>query len=471
MTITMISMQFCWECGAANEQGHIRCFACGQLLATDAEDKHVQDEALLHERYQLGAILGSGGFSAVYRARDLLTGCDVAIKQVTLRGLSAEETIEATDIFNREVNLLSTLRHPQVPKISDHFSDREHWYLVLEYLQGTTLETYLETRAAQGKPIRVNEILAMGLQLCRVLEYLHLRQPPVIFRDLKPGNIIRSPDGTLCLIDFGIARHFRPGQARDTQALGSPGYAAPEQYGRAQTTPQTDIYSLGVLLCALLSGQDPAEQPFGLASLRLDPEVFGTELTALVQRMLSPDPSDRPANVRVVATALEAIRQESMTRDAARVWWPPTLQAPSPSMAGRQAIQIQLPEPPGNTTFPTLRRRTSRRSVLIGLGTLAAAAVAGGRIWWISTSSPPPFLYCYSGHTREVYGVAWSPDGKRIASASVDSTIQVWDATTGGHVLTYRGHATALLTVAWSPDGKRIASGSLDWTVQVWDAP
>ncbi len=114
-----------------------------------------------------------------------------------------------------------------MPQIYDSFSDREYWYLVLQYLEGTTLETSLQMRVAQGKPIQVDETLAMGLQLCLVLEYLHTHQPPVVFRDLKPGNIIRSPAGTLCLIDFGIACHFRPGQASDTQALGSPGYAAP----------------------------------------------------------------------------------------------------------------------------------------------------------------------------------------------------------------------------------------------------
>src|SRR5262249_22738482 len=161
------------------------------------EGREAQDEALLHERYQLGATLGSGGFSAVFRARDLKTGREVAIKQVTLRGLSAEETIEATDTFNRELSLLSALHHPQVPHIYDHFTDRDHWYLVLEYLEGTTLETYLQTHAAQGKPLQVDEALDMALQLCTVLEYLHTRQPPVIFRDLKPGNIIRSSGGTL----------------------------------------------------------------------------------------------------------------------------------------------------------------------------------------------------------------------------------------------------------------------------------
>jgi len=467
----MISTQFCPVCGAANELLHTHCYACGQLLATSRDGREARDEALLHERYQLGATLGSGGFSAVYRARDVQSGREVAIKQVMLGGLSADETIQATDTFNRELSLLSALHHPQVPRIYDHFSDREHWYLVMEYLEGTTLETYLQTRAARGKPIQVDEALAMALQLCQVLSYLHTREPPVIFRDLKPGNIIRTPGATLCLIDFGIARHFRPGQARDTQPLGSPGYAAPEQYGRAQTTPQTDIYSLGALLHALLSGQDPAEQPYGLAPLRLGSSVAETELVALVQRMRSPAPSERPATVRDVAIALEAVRQACLTQDAARIWRPPTPQD-LPSLAGGQrAIQLHRLVQPETSAFSPSSRRVGRREVLIGLGVLAAA-VAGGGIWRMNTPlpPPPPYLTQYRGHTQAVTAVAWSPDGKHIASGSYDCTVQVWDALTGRNAFIYRGHTLYVYAVAWSPDGRRIASASYDRTAQVWDA-
>lgn len=455
----MLATRFCPVCGAANETTQTQCFACGQLLATNHEDTGMQSEALLHERYQLGSHLGSGGFSVVQRARDVYMGeREVAIKQINLQGLSAEEKIEATNTFNREVNLLSTLHHPQIPQLYEHFNDRDHWYLVLEYLEGTTLEVYLEKLAAQGKSIHVDEALAMALQLCTVLEYLHTRQPVIIFRDLKPGNIIRTPNGKLCLIDFGIARHYRPGQARDTQRLGSPGYAAPEQYGRAQTTPQADIYSLGALLHALLSGQDPAEQSQGLAPLRLDFTTGGTDLAEFVQRMLAPDPGTRPATIGDVARTLTVIQQQrAIQNNAAHIWQPPIPQAPT-SATSQQQIQLQVPARPGTISPLPPKRHTGRRPILIGLGTLAVVA-AGSGIWWYNAT--PHYPYTYRGHTGAVESIAWSPDSRRIASASADGTLQIWDAANGRNALSYPERSTVDI-VAWSPDGQILASSTID---------
>src|SRR5947208_13774430 len=132
----------------------------------------------------------------------------------------------------------------------------------MDFIEGQTLEDYQSK--ATNKRLLLSEVLDIGLQLCIVLDYLHSQQPPIVFRELKPANIIRTPTGQIYVIDFGIARHFKPGQPRDTIALGSPGYAAPEQYGRAQTTPRSDIYSLGVVLYQLLTRKDPCDTPFTL---------------------------------------------------------------------------------------------------------------------------------------------------------------------------------------------------------------
>ena len=242
---------FCNACGAANQARATLCWACSHPLDASVEDitptsatfappahqpapaasaEAPSFHALLAGRYRIIGMVGKGGYGAVYKAQDVQRSpAFVAIKSINRHGLSSEEVIEATDTFNREMLLLSELQHPNLPRIYDHFTDREHWYLVMDFIKGETLEEYLDS--IQGKHLPVAEVLDLGIQLCTVLHYLHTRQPPIIFRDVKPGNIMRTAMGHVFLIDFGIARRFRPGQKHDTTVLGSPGYAPPEQYG------------------------------------------------------------------------------------------------------------------------------------------------------------------------------------------------------------------------------------------------
>ncbi|MEO6891521.1 MAG: protein kinase, partial [Ktedonobacteraceae bacterium] len=458
---------FCPACGGANEAASTHCFACQHLLPPESSS---HAGTLLQGRYELGTCVGSGGYSLVYRARDRHVGDRVvAIKQIALPGLSATAAVDATETFHREVRILSGLSHPQVPRLYDHFGDRDHWYLVLEYIEGQTLETYLATRMQQGRPLPWQESIALIMQLCPVLEYLHSRQPPVIFRDLKPGNIMRTPQGRLYLIDFGIARHYQPGLARDTQRLGSPGYAAPEQYGRAQTTPRTDLYSLGALLHFLLSGQDPSERGGTLPPLHLNAQAESAALERLVEGLLSPIPSERPASIREVATALEAIRSQHRSQGGTPLWSPtsaPPPQSYSASGAGQQQMYQSVPSG-GSSLGPGASARITRRRALIGLGVVTVAV--GGSVWWLrrsdqaippspatSISTSPPALiltpvpsptFMYTGHAYAVMGVAWSPNGKRIASADGNGMLQIWDAVDGGHVLKYQGHASFINAV------------------------
>jgi len=298
-------------------------------------------ELLLHtlfqERYFIMSKVGAGGFGSVYKATDRQSGDRlVAIKEVRLVGLQPQAMIEATSAFQREVSVLSHLDHPHLPRLFEHFQTPGHWYLVMDFIAGETLEEYQSK--APNRRLLLSEVLNIGIQLCTVLHYLHSQQPAIVFRDLKPANIMRTSTGQLYLIDFGIARYFKPGQAKDTVALGSPGYAAPEQYGRVQTTPRADIYSLGAVLHQLLTTRDPSEAPFLFIPLRpkspqshSDPaslttsmvDVLVNKLELLIASMLEMDVNKRPPDVAYVKHELDVI--STLWSDIHKSFWRPSL--------------------------------------------------------------------------------------------------------------------------------------------------
>ncbi|GAC1308252.1 MAG: hypothetical protein NVSMB27_45940 [Ktedonobacteraceae bacterium] len=262
---------------------------------------------LFAQRYRILEKVGEGGFAVTYQAEDLEQHRRlVAIKQINLSLLSPQQMIEATDSFNREVEYLSQLKHDHIPHIHDHFTDPDHWYVVMDYIEGETLEDQLK-KAHRGR-FSTQKVLDIGIVLCDVLGYLHAQRPPIVFRDVKPANIMLTKTGRIYLIDFGIARHYTSGQTRDTAPLGSPGYAAPEQYGKAQTTAQTDIYGLGATLQTLLTGKEPLELLVGGASPdRRIPKKLQTLLTSMLER----DASQRPQSADEVKQPLQWLKEHS----------------------------------------------------------------------------------------------------------------------------------------------------------------
>ncbi|HZR42080.1 MAG TPA: serine/threonine-protein kinase [Ktedonobacteraceae bacterium] len=299
----------CHVCGAINQTGETLCFACGHSFKTTRPlpaltAYEVLHGSLLFGRYRVQEQVGTGGFSAVFKALDTIENRLVAIKALSLQGLPAQEKIEATDAFNREVQFLSLLQHRNLPRIYEHFSEANCWYIVMDFIDGTSLETHLEDKSHH---MTLDEVLDLALVLCDVLEYLHAGSPMIIFRDLKPSNIMLTSDGRLYLIDFGIARHFIPGRKKDTHPFGSPGYAAPEQYGRAQTTPRSDIYSLGAILHQLLTGSDPALTPFQFSAIRQSNPAVPQELEELIATMVERDVDQRPESIALVKKRLRAI--------------------------------------------------------------------------------------------------------------------------------------------------------------------
>ena len=218
----------------------------------------LEQGTVLQGRYEILKVLGVGGMGAVYKARDRRFApieriC--AVKEI-FSDLSPAALQESVSSFNREAQILATLNHPAIPKVYDYFTEGQRSYLVMEFVEGKDLETIL--RETPGF-LPVETVVDWALQLCDVLQYLHSQKPnPIIFRDLKPSNIMLTPEGRIVLVDFGIARIFQRG-IRGTM-VGTEGYAPPEQY-RGIMDPRSDIYSLGATLHHLLTKIDPRTEP------------------------------------------------------------------------------------------------------------------------------------------------------------------------------------------------------------------
>ena len=252
-------------------------------------------------------------YSLVYRSLDVLDGSPVAIKQIKRAGLSPRQRRFASWMFQREATLLAELHHPCLPGLRDVFEVGGVLHLVMDYLDGETLQQRLDRLRGAGKWLSLDECLHITRNLCSALSYLHSQVPAVIHRDLKPANVILGRDNRVYLLDFSIARRFTQGAIQLLLApshrqelgldtvynVGSRGYAPPEQYGyTASTSPRADVYGLGALLHYLLSGRDPATKAdaelFTFAPLRLPLCPIGDALTARITQMTARDPWVRP---------------------------------------------------------------------------------------------------------------------------------------------------------------------------------
>ncbi len=245
---------------------------------------------IIASRYVIMRKVGQGGMAAVYEAMDTRLNRRVALKEMSDAAIAdPAERAQAVAQFHQEAELLGRLEHPNLPKVSDVFDFGGKQYLVMDFVDGETLQKILDRTPG---PLPEAHVATWAVQLCDVLNYLHSQNPPIIFRDLKPSNIMIDRSGQVKLIDFGIARSFKPGKRSDTMALGTPGYAAPEQHGSGQSDARTDIYALGVTLHHLLTRHDPNTTPWGLPPVR------------------QLNPSISPAMVNVITRALESNREK-----------------------------------------------------------------------------------------------------------------------------------------------------------------
>lgn len=269
--------------------------------------------SVLDGKYRVTDQIGRGGMSVVYLARNERANKTWAVKAVRKSG--GEESSVALQGLIAETNLLKSLDHKALPGIADIIDDEEEFLIVMDYIPGESLDALLRDRLQdEGRAIPVDEVIAWGIQLCDVLQYLHTRPDPIIYRDMKPANVMRRPDGELCLVDFGAARVYRAGKREDTACLGTPGYAAPEQYGgRGQTTPRTDIYNLGATLHHLVTGRSPEEAPFYFPKItECRPELLGETPRELRGNLLGLE------EILVKCTACDAGRRYRSCRELRR---------------------------------------------------------------------------------------------------------------------------------------------------------
>jgi len=260
--------------------------------------------AILQNRYEIVKVLGLGGMGAVYQSRDLrFTGVTrlCALKEMTSTTPDPQVRRLAIQNFEREANILASLNHLAIPKISDYFTEGIRSYLVLEYVEGEDLEALM---GDTEQMLPQERVVDWAIQICEVLSYLHSQDPPIIFRDMKPSNIMLRPPNHIVLIDFGIARIFESGQ-KGTM-IGTEGYSPPEQY-RGIANPQGDIYALGATLHHLLTRRDPRLEPpftFHEEPPRLLNPVLSEELEAVIIKALEYEPEKRYTSAADMKDAL-----------------------------------------------------------------------------------------------------------------------------------------------------------------------
>jgi len=340
-------------------------------MATSPKDSAPQQTGpleagtLLQARYKVERLLGGGGMGMVYLAHDQrLANRPCAIKEMVDHFIDQAQRIEANEYFAREADTLAQLKHQAIPAITDRFELANRHYLVMEYVEGRNLE---EELAARGEPLPEGLVIDIARQLCDVLVYLHGLVPPIIYRDMKPSNVMLNSNGRVVLVDFGIARLFKA--ARKGTMIGTLGFAPPEQY-QGLVDPRSDIYSLGATLHYVLTGRDPEKfPPFSFPPVReLRPGV-SSNLAGAIDAALAYEMDGRPPRVQDFRDMM--LYGRGLAEDGGRV-------SSTSGTGGLSQLDqsFEYDEPPIAYTKPRSRLRRSI-GLVIFLMVLSGAAFGG----------------------------------------------------------------------------------------------
>lgn len=255
---------------------------------------------LIDGKYRVLRKCGQGGMSVVYMAINERANKTWAIKEIRKDGTQDYEVVKQGLIV--ETDLLKRLNHPHLPSIVDVIDGDGSFLIVMDFIEGNTLSDILKESGAQSQ----ENVIDWAKQLCDVLGYLHSRNPAIIYRDMKPSNVMLKPDGNVVLFDFGTAREYKSQNLEDTVCLGTRGYAAPEQYGgHGQTDARTDIYCLGSTMYHLLTGHNPGEPPYEMYPIRHWNPALSAGLEAIILKCTQKNPIDRYQSCAELLYALD----------------------------------------------------------------------------------------------------------------------------------------------------------------------
>lgn len=274
---------------------------------------------IIDEKYEILTLIGQGGMSKVYLARDKRLNKQWAVKEIQKRTHDRNNEINVQSAI-AEANMIKQLDHTAIVRIVDIIETPDEIFIVEDYIEGETLSTILVNNGAQPQ----EQVIAWAIQICEALEYLHTRKPPIIYRDMKPANIMLKPDGNIKIIDFGIAREYKDQSMEDTVSLGTKGYAAPEQFGgKGQTDARTDVYCLGVTLYHLITGHNPCEPPYEIYPIRHWNPQLDSGLEAVIEKSIQLNPADRYQSCAEFLYALQHYQENGaayIARQKKKLW-------------------------------------------------------------------------------------------------------------------------------------------------------